>query len=322
MVPEKLTFRKKINGFFKYVSIKTQERPVLMNLEVTKRCNARCDFCDYWKTKDKNELEDYLPIVKKIDPLVLAITGGEPTLRRDLVDIVRRIKENVDTIYISMISHGYMLTEEKAKELYEAGLDQICISVDYIGERHEISRGLKGLWNHLEDLIPKLGKIGFQNVALNTIIMNDNLDEIIPLVHKAKEWGVKIGFSSYTSLKVGNDSHYVVYERQAELEKIIKEILRLKGELKNVMSSDFYLENIPSYFSNRALGDCQAGKYWVQVTPDGYIKHCSEFPIFTHYSEYNYKEIVSPDCDKCWYSCRGESQAPFSFKRVYELVTQ
>lgn len=316
-----LSLSEKIIGAVKYASIKLQKRPVLMNLEVTKRCNARCDFCDYWQSKDKNELEDYLPIVQKINPLVLAITGGEPTLRRDLTDIVKRIKDNMDTIYISMISHGYMLNEKKAQALLDAGLDQICISVDYLGIRHEESRGLKGLWAHLEQLIPLLGKMGFQNVALNTIIMNDNLDEIIPLVHKAKEWGVKVGFSSYTSLKVGNDTHYIDHERQKDLENVIDQLLKLKRELKNIMSSDYYLENIPNYFSNRSLGDCQAGRDWVQVTPDGYIKHCSEFPIFTHYSEYNYKEVVSPDCDKCWYSCRGESQAPFSIQRVLELAT-
>ena len=63
-----------------------------LNLEVTKRCNAHCNFCDYWKTTNEDAIKDFTPIVQKLDPLSLVITGGEPLLRDDLVEIIRTIK--------------------------------------------------------------------------------------------------------------------------------------------------------------------------------------------------------------------------------------
>ncbi|RLB09321.1 MAG: hypothetical protein DRG59_02735, partial [Deltaproteobacteria bacterium] len=52
-----------------------------INLEVTKRCNARCDFCDYWKEPRGIELDDYVPVIKHLKPLSVSLTGGEPLLR-------------------------------------------------------------------------------------------------------------------------------------------------------------------------------------------------------------------------------------------------
>ena len=76
-----------------FLSVKLNRRPLTVSLEVTKRCNARCDFCDYWKIKDRDEMTDFTEVVRRFDPLVVVFTGGEPMLRRDLVPIVRAIKD-------------------------------------------------------------------------------------------------------------------------------------------------------------------------------------------------------------------------------------
>ena len=58
-------------------------------MEVTKLCNARCDFCDYWQTRNEERLKDYSDLIRKIDPLVVMVTGGEPMLRKDIVEQVK-----------------------------------------------------------------------------------------------------------------------------------------------------------------------------------------------------------------------------------------
>ncbi len=59
---------------YKYYRNMVQGRPYSVNLEITKKCNAKCDFCDYWKTKQENVILDYGPIVKKIDPIMVNST--------------------------------------------------------------------------------------------------------------------------------------------------------------------------------------------------------------------------------------------------------
>ena len=70
--------RQAVNGTLKYLYIRATGRPKLLNLEITKLCNARCDFCDYWQTKHEERLSDYTPVIKKINPLVTVIRAGSP----------------------------------------------------------------------------------------------------------------------------------------------------------------------------------------------------------------------------------------------------
>jgi len=82
---------------------------MLVNLEITKLCNAKCDFCDYWQTRHEERITDYRPVIRKINPLITVITGGEPMIRKDLPDIVRQIKECSIFIFTSMVTKGDLL---------------------------------------------------------------------------------------------------------------------------------------------------------------------------------------------------------------------
>jgi MoaA/NifB/PqqE/SkfB family radical SAM enzyme len=320
MLTRKMTPWRKCKALLKLVKITAQRRPRLVNLEVTKFCNASCDFCDYWRVKESPRLDDYAGIIRKINPMMVALTGGEPLLRKDLPDVVRRLREGFGFLYIGMVTHGQLLTLEKAKALWDAGLDQLSISMNHLGPRHDEERGLPGLFDHLSKLIPRLKDVGVDNVVLNTVIQDGNLDEIADLIRQAHAWGIRISFSAYTSLKNGNESHMVRPERQERLKAVIGEIRALKRRYRNVVSSGYYLSVIPRYFEQGQVEGCRAGRSFVQVTPDGHLKVCSEMPVYAHGSEYRpRRESVS--CAKCWFSCRGESQAPVTPGRLWELLT-
>jgi MoaA/NifB/PqqE/SkfB family radical SAM enzyme len=71
----------------KYAWLGVTGRPVLVHFEVTMRCNARCGFCDYWKTPSaerENETERCADAARFFNPMLVTFTGGEPLLRRDL----------------------------------------------------------------------------------------------------------------------------------------------------------------------------------------------------------------------------------------------
>jgi MoaA/NifB/PqqE/SkfB family radical SAM enzyme len=320
MLTRKMTPWRKCKAVLKYIKITAQRRPRLVNLEVTKFCNASCDFCDYWRVKESPRLDDYAGIIRKINPMMVTLTGGEPLLRKDLPEVIRKLREGFGFLYIGMVTHGQLLTLEKAKALWDAGLDQLSISMNYLGPRHDEERGLPGLFDHLSKLIPRLKDVGVDNVVLNTVIQDGNLDHVADLIRQAHEWGIRISFSAYTSLKNGNERHMVRPERQERLRAVIEEIRVLKRRYRNVVSSGYYLSVIPRYFERGSVEGCRAGRSFVQVTPDGYLKVCSEMPVYGHGSEYRPRR-EGVDCTKCWFSCRGESQAPLTPGRLWELVT-
>ena len=120
---------------------------MLVHFEVTMRCNARCGFCDYWKTDPSakaTELKSFADAARFFNPMMITFTGGEPTLRRDLEEIVAGVDSRVRLKYMTLITHGGMLTGERARSLWKAGINQFNISLDYLDERHDAARGIPG----------------------------------------------------------------------------------------------------------------------------------------------------------------------------------
>jgi len=310
------------NALLKHFYTKFTGRPMLVNLEITKLCNAKCDFCDYWQTRHEERITDYRPVIRKINPLVTVITGGEPMIRKDLPDIVRQIKECSIFIFTSMVTKGDLLTVDKAGELFDAGIDQIAISLDFPGEQHDVYRGLPGLWKHLSNLLPELGKT-FPNksIVLNTIIMEDNLYQIVDIANLAREWGINISFSSYSVMKTNNDDHFIKEKELNRVKDLVDELIVLRRQWKGtILSTEYYLKEIPNYFKRGGVPDCLAGLSHIQVTPSGHIKRCSEMPVTVHYSEYHPKLYDKTECTSCWYSCRGETQSPANIRRGLEYL--
>ncbi|MEZ4704742.1 MAG: radical SAM protein [Bdellovibrionota bacterium] len=217
---------------FKYYRNKFQGRPVTVNLEITKRCNATCDFCDYWKTKKEVTIKDYGPIIKKIDPMMVTITGGEPMLRTDLVDIIKGIRKEVPVVYLAMITNGSLMTHAKAKELHNAGLNQLSFSIDYLDDRHDKSRGIPNLWKHLSELIPSLTDIGFDSVQMNWIVMEENFEQTLEAAKLAKTWGINISYTSYSDLKNMNDQHFLSNENMTALPQMIDDLKQFKRKIE------------------------------------------------------------------------------------------
>lgn len=309
----------KFRGARSYFRNKLQKRPLLMNLEFTKFCNAKCHFCGCWQVESPNEMTDYAPVVERVKPLVVSVSGGEPLLRKNRIELLSRIRPHCQ--YLMIITNGGMLTEEIADDLWnKAGVDQITISLDYLGKTHDEVRRIEGLFDHLSALIPRLTAKGYL-VVLNTIIMDSNLEHIIPLAHQAKAWGAHISYSSFCTLKRDEQGGMIPQKRIVEVERVVRELIRLKRKLRNIKSSDYYLSRVPEYFRGGQVKQCKAGQVFVQVTPDGYLQHCAEMPRVMHYTDFVPGKFPKTSCTKCWYSCRGETEAPhLSPGRLKEIL--
>lgn len=318
MLSKNITTAKKVEGIYRFLKIKAENWPRLINLEVTKLCNAQCDFCPCWEIKDYPQLKDYGPIFEKFKPIVVSLNGGEPLLRKDFVQIIDQVRPHCT--YMTMITHGQLLTEDKFKEICDHGMDQVTISRNYIDEQHDQERHLPGLTKHFQTLVPHLTKQGFDNISFNTVIMDKNIDHIIPLAKQAYEWGAKISFSSYSAYKNDKEEYRVQDEKLAKLEDVIGQLLELRAKQGNIMTSEYYLKRVPEFFRKGHMEDCRAGLNFIQMTPDGYIKRCSEMPVMMHWSEYHPDKVAKNECDICWLSCRGETETPMTPSRIWEFI--
>jgi MoaA/NifB/PqqE/SkfB family radical SAM enzyme len=300
--------------------VATGQRLRHLTIEVTKRCNARCEFCDYWREPRGEELADYAPIVRRFNPLVVTLSGGEPLLRPDLEAVIRRIRAADSAVYLALVTNGALLTAERAARLRDAGLDQLSVSFDYPDERHDRARGIPGLGARIRGLLPALAATGFDSVGFNTVIKNDNLEDIPAILEIARGAGVRVGFSAYCALKTGDDRLLVSGENREKLRVAVAQIKEAKARHRITRSSDYYLDRVEEYFAGRTIHGCQAGISWIQVTPSGAIKPCSELPVVADdYRSYDPRRAAPVSCTSCWYSCRGESQAPLDLRRLRDL---
>lgn len=292
-----------------------------LTVEVTKRCNARCSFCFYWKEPRRKELEDYGPLVKHFNPLVVTLSGGEPLMREDIVTVVSRIRRADPPVYLGMVTNAALLSVARAEALRRAGLNQLAISLDYSGPRHDRVRALPGLYEKISAILPELARLGFDSVTLNTVIKEDNLNSIPQILDLAAHSGVMVGFSAYCGLKTGRRDLMVSPEKMGRLRDVVALIKARKKTHAITRTSDYYLDHVPGYFAEGGIPGCRAGISWIQVTPEGEIAPCSELPVAARdYRSYDPGKVKPVECSACWYSCRGESQAPVTLGRIRELL--
>lgn len=305
----------------KYAWLVARRMPVLVNFEVTLRCNARCGFCDYWKTDASartTELKSFADAARFFDPVLYTFTGGEPLLRKDLEELVHTVANAVRLKYIMLLTHGGMLTVDRAKSLWDAGVDQFNISLDYLDERHDAARGIPGLCRKVLATVQGMKDAGIGGIRFNTVVKRDNLDEIMPIVRRATELGCGVNLSVYTDAKNGNTEHLLSEETHRRVEELVRELLSFKRARRGVITnSDYYLEQVPRYVRGEMKEPCQSGIRTVHLNPTGHVKRCPDFPTDFHWRDFKRYEPI--DCNACYYACRGEAQAPLQLSRVADV---
>ncbi len=124
------------------------KKPVVV-WNCTQRCNLKCVHC-YAQSEDRNYPGEMSTEEGKamIDDLaaygapVLLFSGGEPTIRKDLLELMHYAKSKGMRVVIS--TNGTLITEEKAKQFAEVGLSYVGVSLDGSRDTHDKFRGLKG----------------------------------------------------------------------------------------------------------------------------------------------------------------------------------
>jgi MoaA/NifB/PqqE/SkfB family radical SAM enzyme len=303
-----------------YIRNRLTGRPTSLTIEITKRCNATCDFCPYWEADEVEEVKDFTPVIRFFQPLHVSITGGEVFLRKDLVDIVKQVKDVPGYRYIGLYTNGWLLTEAKIEELTRAGVNQIQVSLNYPDERQDTERGIPGLWKKLSTFLPEMTKKGYDNLSIGTFLCAENLDCVGELARTVASWGVKHSFNSYSRLKNDNQAHVLTPEQIAKARRAIEDIIDVKHTHRNSLTSDQYLRTIPTFFEEAQRPGCTAGDKFLYIDQEGWVKQCPEMPPIAHISNLEGLTTQPVSCGLCWYACRGEHQTKVDLQRLHELV--
>lgn len=193
----------------KYNYLYNDSRPPLIKalcLYVTYRCNMRCRICGIWKTGSQVSEMSLIDLEKVLnDPLFsqiefVNINGGEPNLRKDLVQIVTLLVHKFTHLNTITLNTNGTPTDRALKNIKD--IFRICqtrdirfsvsVSLHDLGKRFDAVSGTKGAFPKVVQTIRGLKKIQEQNnffLSVNCVISNYNLFH----VHKLKKWSEKEG---------------------------------------------------------------------------------------------------------------------------------
>jgi MoaA/NifB/PqqE/SkfB family radical SAM enzyme len=258
-------------------------------------------------------------IVERFRPFSVTICGGEPLLRRDALEIIARVKHAPGWRYVSIITNGWFLSESKAAQLLATGLDQINVSLNFPDERQDEDRRLPGLFARIAHIVPWLAARG-ANVQLNTVLMNDNLDDALPIAELARSWGAQVTYTLYSELPADNRAHLFPPERHARVAEVLQGLLAHRRAHRNIANTRWYFDLIPTYLGGTDIPGCTAGKETLHISPGGLVRPCAELPVTEHWSLYDPRRAAPVDCTRCFQACRGEVQAPITLARIVETL--
>ena len=127
-----------------------------LRLSVTDRCNLRCQYCmpeqDYlWLPKEDilhfEEIELLVDVFSSLGVNKVRLTGGEPLLRRDILDIVGRASQR--GLWVVVGTNGVRVSENVARRLADAGARGLSLSLDALDpDCHDRFRKVRGAWQN------------------------------------------------------------------------------------------------------------------------------------------------------------------------------
>jgi len=298
-------------GIHSYIT----KRPIVVSYEVTLSCNCNCRHCDLGGIiEDERQIkpEEYRDLTQRLKPLAAQISGGEPLLRKDITAIVKAIKQS-GVQYLILVTNGVLLNESNYLQLRKAGVNQFSVSLDFPDERHDEFRRRPGLYKRLEQSLPRLAKLGFRDIILNTAITKANLREILPLAKKAAEWDVDISYSAYTALRTSNEDYCLKNgEDLGILRQAINELIILKKQSTHLTNPELTLRDTLKFFEQGYMPNCKAGITFLVVMPDGSLVPCS-----LHRTKYDTREEMvekfsrTNRCGSCYVAIRSYSEMSF-----------
>ncbi len=259
-------------GFANFVT----GRPLCVSFEVTYQCNARCGHCHLGGLFEEERAipKRFGELCRELAPVVAQVSGGEPLLRKDLIEVIREIKGSGGSGMMVLTTNAGLLTVDKYRELKRAGINEFSISLDYPDERHDEYRTIPGLFKRIEGILTDLKDEPDIGITLACVVQSRNFRDRIRLAEFAREHKVKLSLSTYTWLRTNDKSWMVPPEDLPELRGILDQLLEFKKEHGTVFTSGYVFERMIRFFETGAIPNCRAGEKFLVVNPAGTLSPC------------------------------------------------
>jgi AdoMet-dependent heme synthase len=308
-------------------------RPYVVSWNLTYRCNLACEHCyldagpkplvGTENFADRSELgtEECFRVIDEIAdfaPECLTIlTGGEPLLRRDILEIVRRAAER--GLWVVVGTNGVRITENVAQRLAEVGARGLSLSLDALDpDRHDRFRKVRGAWRNTVEGAEILNRTGLPFIVQTTAGSHNlgELDGIADFAHDrlaAKVWNlyflVPTGRGQFVSDMTPEQYDEVLaslYRIQRKYDRrmlvnakcaphYIKTVLEHAGAQPDPIATDGESASAPfdpaqgkpswpglsqiRVYSGGA-GGCPAGTHYMGIRPNGDVTPCPYLPVF------------------------------------------
>lgn len=263
--------------------MKSQYNKPPLRLILTNQCNGQCNFCHNEGNDGCGEFMTYTLIkecLRAVDALSISqisLTGGEPTIRQDLAEIIKNIREDRN-IKISLTTNGYRL-QELANNI-EYSIDNLNLSL--ISLRKNLAMQYQMV--NPENALNALNIFPAKHKNLNVVVIKENLSEIEEFIDFCKNNSLSLDL-----IFLNNKEREYQYFQKNFLNRLVNEkggkiVLETTPVLKISLDDSFYLRVKNSYLSALFYNEiCQNCKEWdncfekvcaVRVYPNGLVSPC------------------------------------------------
>jgi MoaA/NifB/PqqE/SkfB family radical SAM enzyme len=302
-----------------------RRRPFQLLVQVTNRCNMQCTFCEFWSNPaprgDELTVQDYARVAREAAALgcfLVSVEGGEPLLRPDLVEIVRAFgRDHLPVVF----TNGWLVTPARARALFDAGLSQACVSIDFPdAERHDRKRGLPGAFERawravevLRDAAPRGGR----QVHVMTVVMESNWRDLPTLAEQSAAAGVG---HQLTLLSVDGDRRGGAGPDRLPPPEAGPALARLWERYRHVRTFRQYVTHAGRFLADEPLPTCRAGVQSFNLDHVGNVAPCIEkihapvgnvkaTPLAELHALLVARAAETARCQACYTACRGFVQA-------------
>lgn len=266
--------------------IKTKRNHPYLAFTVNSICNRNCVFCEPKNSQEKLLLvEDYEKIAKEAAKWKIKkahLSGGEPTLRKDIFDIIKVLRKELgNDSQIGLTTHGN-ISQDCLEKLYESGLTHLNISIHSLNPKNyvEIMRG--GNPKNAQDTLEMALKLGLK-VKINCVLQRTYTQDAMDVLELAKKFPIAVRLIELQN--IGPAKKFFTKEFISEQEFLkkfdnagipFKKINRKKFKVRSP-GDYFKLKNwagYMSFISNTSKPVCADGNR-IKITPAGIVRPCT-----------------------------------------------
>lgn len=267
--------------------------------DCTRRCNLNCEHCGAKKEKYATELttqqvKDFIEQISLTKVKHFVVTGGEPLLRSDLLEIFAFAKKK--GLKTGMATNGFFINENNCKDIV-AVFDSIQISLDGLQETHNKIRGNNEAFQRAINAVKLLHQNNCLQLTLSSVITPSNIHDLEQLGQLVRDLNIVIWKVSSVML-IGNVEHNDdLYLNQQDFMKLLDFVRKNKKKLRIEFGENLgYLGKKDKEIRNEPFF-CPVGYLACCIGVDGNVRGCPEQPDTPYFIEGN---ILKDDFNQIW----------------------